>query len=254
MPLDIFSIILALVAALCAGLVGGFAQLKRIVLAGDVMSHIALPGLGLALLYHVNPLLGGATTMLIGVVLIWHLEKKTGLTTETTIGVIFAAAVAIGALVTPEGDLIDALFGATRAPVPFEFGVGMGVALAIVLLIVKLRSKLIITFFSQELAAATGITTDRVNLLFLLAFGATIMLGLQFLGALLMGSLIIIPAAIARQMTHRLNWFMAFSAVTSMLATALGLMIAPRYGFPLGPTIVTIAAILFGISLLKKKD
>ena len=254
MALDIFSIILALSAALCAGLVGGFAQLKRIVLAGDVMSHIALPGLGLALLYHLNPLLGGATTMLVGVVLIWHLEKQTGLTTETTIGVIFAAAVALGALVTPEGDLIDALFGSTRVPTILEFGIGMFVALIIVLFILAYRSKLIITFFSPELASATGIKIERVNLFFLLAFGATIMLGLQFLGALLMGALIIIPAAIARQMTHRLNWFMAISAGASMLATALGLFIAPRYGFPLGPTIVTVAAAMFVISLLKKKD
>ena len=234
MPLDIFSIILAMTAALCAGLVGGFAQLKRIVLAGDVMSHIALPGLGLALLYHVNPFVGGATTL--------------------AIGVIFAASVAIGALVTPEGDLIDALFGGSVAPTGFEFTIGLIVAFAIVILVTKFHSKFILSFFSPELAAATGISTDRVNLLFLLIFGATILLGLQFLGALLMGSLIIIPAAIARQLTHRLDWFMALSALLSMLSTALGLVLASRYGFPLGPTIVTVAAALFALSLLKKKD
>ena len=250
--ISLLSALLALAAAFAAGLVGGFAQLKRIILAGDVMSHIALPGLGLAFLYGVNPLIGGAATLFIGVVLIWHLEKKTGLTTDTTIGVIFAASVALGALLTPEGDLIDALFGGFKNPSPAEFAIGLLVTFAVIAFIVAFRHRLILAFFSPELAAATRVNVSRVNFFFLLAFGATIMLGLQFLGALLVGSLIIIPAAIARQMTHRLELFMAISAGSAVAATAAGLLISSHSTLPLGPTIVAAASALFGLSLLKK--
>ena len=55
-----YATVLALLTALVAGLVGSFAQMKRMSLAGDVISHVALPGLGLALLFGINPLIGAA--------------------------------------------------------------------------------------------------------------------------------------------------------------------------------------------------
>ena len=106
-----YSLILMLLTALAAGLVGSFALMKRMSLAGDVVSHIALPGLGLALLFHINPLIGAAAALFLGTILIWHLQEGGTLTTDVAIGVIFTAALAIGTLVTPSEDLIEALFG-----------------------------------------------------------------------------------------------------------------------------------------------
>jgi len=63
--------------------------MKRMSLAGDVISHIALPGLGLALLFRINPLIGAAATLLLGTFLIWHLQKGGTLTTDVAIGVIW---------------------------------------------------------------------------------------------------------------------------------------------------------------------
>jgi ABC-type Mn2+/Zn2+ transport system permease subunit len=57
---EIYAIILALLFAVAAGLVGSFALMKRMLLASDVISHVALPGIGLAFLFGFNPLLGGA--------------------------------------------------------------------------------------------------------------------------------------------------------------------------------------------------
>ena len=59
---EVYSITLALLTALAAGFIGSFALMKRMSLAGDVISHIALPGLGLALVFHINPLVGAAAT------------------------------------------------------------------------------------------------------------------------------------------------------------------------------------------------
>ena len=89
---EIYSIVLMLLTALAAGLVGSFALMKRMSLAGDVVSHIALPGLGLALLFHINPLIGAAAALLLGTLLIWHLQQGSTLTTDVAIGVIFTAA------------------------------------------------------------------------------------------------------------------------------------------------------------------
>jgi ABC-type Mn2+/Zn2+ transport system permease subunit len=61
--------------------------------------------------FHINSLVGAAATLLLGTFLIWHLQKGGTITTEVAIGVIFTAALAVGILVTPSEDLIEALFG-----------------------------------------------------------------------------------------------------------------------------------------------
>src|SRR5436189_3323546 len=96
-----YSIVLVLLTALAAGLIGSFALMKRMSLAGDVISHIALPGLGIAILLGINPLIGGAVALLFGTLLIWRLESGGKLTTDVAVGVMFTAALAIGTLVTP---------------------------------------------------------------------------------------------------------------------------------------------------------
>ncbi len=197
---ELYAIILVALTALAAGLVGSFALMKRMSLAGDVVSHIALPGLGLALLFKINPLVGAAVALLFGTILIWRLQESATLTTDVAIGVIFTAALAIGTVVTPSEDLIEALFGGFESLTLASFLLGVLSVGVIVTFIFAFRHKLILSLFSPELAAATGVNVSRLNLYFLLVFSLTVLLGLRFLGALLVGALIIIPAAIGRQL------------------------------------------------------
>ncbi|OGZ54382.1 MAG: hypothetical protein A3B25_01820 [Candidatus Ryanbacteria bacterium RIFCSPLOWO2_01_FULL_48_26] len=251
---EIYSIILAVFAAAAAGVIGSFALMKRTVLAGDVMSHIAIPGLGLAIIWNINPLVGGGLTLLAGGLIIWHLEKKTELSTEAAIGVIFASSVALGALlIHSTEDLIDALFGGFGNLPLNEFIFGIAASLFVIIAVWILRNKLIIGLFSPELASATGINVNRLNLWFLLLFGLTILSGLRFLGALLAGSLIIVPAAAARQLTHTLGTFIITSTTLSVLSVVLGFLISRAYALELGPTVVVVSAVFFALSLLKKK-
>ena len=87
--------------------------MKRMLLASDVISHVALPGLGLAFLLGFT-LSGGGATLFLGTLLIWHLQRKTGLATEAMIGVVFAGSLAIGAALDfprrPRRGLVRTLF------------------------------------------------------------------------------------------------------------------------------------------------
>jgi len=254
---------LMLLTALAAGLVGSFALMKRMSLAGDVISHIALPGLGLALLFQINPLIGAAAALLIGTVLIWHLQKGGTLTTDVAIGVIFTGALAIGTLVTPSEDLIEALFGGFQSLDLLWFGLGIVAVMLIVWFTFIFRHQLVLSLFSPELAAVSGVNVSRLNLYFLLIFSLTVLLGLQALGALLVGALIIIPAAIGRQLTHTLTAFLVTSSAASVMSVGIGFLLARFYphftighatlNLTPGPAIISVATILFVFSLLRKK-
>ena len=246
------SAILGLATALVSGLVGSFALMKRMTLAGDVVSHFALPGLGLAFLWGINPLAGAGATLAIGILLIDALQRRSGLATETAIGVVFVAALAIGTLLTPKEDLIDALFGGFGAITERGFIIGL-IGCAIVLTTIYLtRNKLILIIFSSDLARSAGIDVNRINLIYLCAFGLTILLGVRFLGALLVGAMIIVPGAIGRQLAKTLDAFLIVSSAAAMVSVGAGFAIAAQWHLTLGPTIVGVASVLFALSLLKR--
>ena len=249
----VYSAVLALLFAVAAGLIGSFGLMKRMLLAGDVISHVALPGLGVAFLLNINPLIGAATTLLLGTLLIWHLQKKTGLATENIIGVVFAASLGIGAAITPNDDIIEALFGKNKAISFLGFLLGALAVVSIIAVIRNLRDRLVLTLFSPDLAAATGVNVSRVNLCFLLLFSLTILVGLRFMGSLLTGALIILPAAIGRRLTNKMSHFLIASSIASTLSVGTGFLldsfVFPKFG--LGPSIVMVAALLFAISLTK---
>ncbi len=249
-----YTVLLAALFAIAAGLVGSVALMKRMLLASDVISHLALPGLGLAFLLKFNPLIGGGATLFLGTLLVWQLQKKTGLATDAMIGVVFAAALGIGALVTPNEDMLEALFGNFQKLSLVGFLLGAAAVILIVLFIVRMKDQLILNLFSPELAETTGVNVARLDLGFLLVFSLTVLVGLRFMGALLSSALIIIPAATARQLTTQMTQFIAVASATSLISVTVGFLISTLIlkTTTVGPTIVIVSALLFTASLLKR--
>jgi ABC-type Mn2+/Zn2+ transport system permease subunit len=236
--------------AVAAGVVGCFAVMRRMTLASDAISHVALPGIGIALALQINPVLGGIAALLLGTVLVWLIEHKTRVPTEAVIGVVFSAALAIGSMLTSGEELIEALFGAQRAPGGAETLLGIGAASLVIAFILRARHRLLITLVSSDLARTTGIDVARLDFLFLIAFALTVALGLRYLGILLMGSLIIIPAATARHLTRSLDSMLATAVALALAATGLGSLGARVLPFGVGPLTILVAAAFFIVSLV----
>lgn len=253
MSLPVSSVALAASMAVAAGLIGAFALMRRMTLAADALSHVALPGIGIALLVGANPLVGALVALVAGVTVIWALERRTRLATESIVGVVFAASLAVGALFTTGEELIDALFGASAAPSGVELIAGLVGAAAVITFVLLARDRLIIMFMSSDVARTAGIDVRRLGLLFLLALALTVGLGLRYLGALLMGSLIIIPAATARQLARNLNGMLAVSVATSLFATFVGSWLASSLGRQSGPLIVVVAAACFLLATVTRR-
>jgi ABC-type Mn2+/Zn2+ transport system permease subunit len=87
----------------------------------------------------------------------------------------------------------------------------------------------------------------------MLMFGLTVALGLRYLGVLLMGSLIIIPAATARRLATNLSQMLTLSVVIAMATTVAGFALAPRVHKEPGPVIVTIAAAVFALTFFRRR-
>lgn len=244
------ALVLAVAMAVAAGLVGCFTVMRRLSLAADPLSHVALPGIGVALALHIHPLLGAVVMLLFGAVLVWALEEEAHEATETVIGVVFSAALAVGSLMTSGENLIEALFGVAGALSWSEMLLGLTAACAVVLFIVTRRNSLVVMLVSPDLARTAGVDVRRLNLLYLMVFAVTIALGLRYLGVLLMGALIIIPAATAKRLARNLNEMLLIAVVLAVVATVAGTSIAAWLHQETGPYIVIAAASGFIVSLL----
>lgn len=239
--------------AVAAGLVGAFALMRRMTLAADALSHVALPGIGLALLVRIEPLPGALAALAAGAVLIWVLERRTRLATEAIIGVVFSAALAVGALLTTGEALMDALFGAPGTLSSWEVVAGVAGAAAVIAFIWLARDRLIVALVSRDIAITAGIDVKRLDLVYLLAFALTVALGLRYLGVLLMGSLLIIPAATARALARDLRGMLGISVAVALLSTLLGAWLAAQLHRESGPLIVLVASVCFFLASMRPR-
>jgi len=206
---------------------------------------LSLPGVALAVLLHLNPVLGGLAALFLGSLLVWALEHKTRLPTEAVIGVVFSASLAIGSMLASGEELLEALIGGSRHVGQAELLLGLLAATLVIGYVLRERSRLVIALVSPDLARTTGINVPRINLGFLLVFAVTVALGLRFMGVLLMGSLIIIPAVTATYLARSLRAMQLVSVAIAMASTLAGSLIAPQLHVEQGPLIIVVAALLF---------
>lgn len=231
--------------AVAAGLVGCFAVMRRMTLASDALSHVALPGIGLALVLHLQPVLGGLAALFAGTLLVWGLERQTRISTETMIGVVFSLALAVGSMMASGEELVDALLGKPGALGPWELALGLVGAAAVVAFVLLARDRLVIALVSGDMARTSGVAVGRLELLYLLSFALTVALGLRYLGVLLMGSLVIIPAATAKHLARSLDGMFAIAVAAAVGSTVAGELVAALTHRPTGPVIIAFAAALF---------
>lgn len=247
------SLITGLFVGAASAYLGSIMVLKRLALVGDALSHVALPGIAVALTYHLNPFLGAFTALALGVVLIWQIEQRTTIPTEAIVGLIFSSALAIGILITPEPELLEALFGDISKVNLTDTIFAVIASLAIFLVIFLIRKKLLLSLVAPDLAKSQGVKVDLLNLIFLFLVAGAVALGVKVVGSLLMGSLVIIPAVSAKNIASNMKSYGFVSAVFGMASAVGGILIASHYGLLPGPLVVLTSAGIFLFTLAFKK-
>lgn len=242
-------LVVAAVIGAASGAIGAFILLRRMALVGDALSHVALPGIALALAYHLDPFWGVIATLLAAAPLIWWVESKSELPTDALVGILFTASLALGILTIPDTEILESLFGAFPALSPLEFGGTIGAATVALLGTFLLARPFLYRIVSDELARSDGIGRGY-DLLLLVLFALIVALGIKLVGTLLMGALTIIPAAIARNVSLGMKKYMIVAALLGALISVVGATVAAVWGIRPGPTIVLLGVAVFAMSLV----
>lgn len=233
-----------------AGYLGSFMILKRMSLVGDALSHVALPGLAIGIAIGISPMIGAFVALMIAIVGIWYVGETTDVFPDALVGVFFTASLAIGILLTPEPDLLEALFGDIQKISTSESLVAVIAAILVLAATKRMAKRLILGTVSPELAKSTGIDTRRDNLIYLFLVGTVVALGIRFVGSLLMGALVIIPAASAKNVSVGMRRYQLLSALFGVASAVVGIMISSVTSIQSGPAVVLTSTVLFVLTYM----
>jgi ABC-type Mn2+/Zn2+ transport system permease subunit len=249
----VLSLITGIFIGGAAGYLGSLMIGKRMALVGDALGHIALPGIGLAFLLGFNVSFGAFVFLLLGIFLVWFLETKTSLHLEALVGVIFVVSLAVGFLIVPNEELVHSLIGDISHISFSSFLAAISFSTISVLVLYRIYPRMILANISRDLAISEKIDVKRDNFIYLLMIALVVALGIRVTGSLLVGALLIIPAASARNLSASLKEYIILSSFLGAVATLLGIVFYRILHFPAGPLIILISALLFVFSLVFKK-
>jgi zinc transport system permease protein len=241
----VLSLVTSILVGLAAGYLGSLMVLKRMALVGDALSHVALPGLALGILFNFNPFFGAFVFLFVSATVIWRIERITRLPVETIVGSLFTLFLAVGILVIPQYDLLEALFGDISKVNLESTIVAVAASLLAILLTKIIYKNLILSMISEELATSAGVNVARTNLLFLLFVCLTVAAGLQIVGSLLVGFLVVVPAATAKIVSSNIFRYAVLSSLFGAISSFSGILLSNYMGLPPGPLIVLSGILLF---------
>ena len=251
------SILAGLGIALIAGPLGSFVVWRKMAYFGDTLAHASLMGLALGFLLQINLYLALLICCLMLAVLLVTLQKQKLVATDTLLGILAHSALSLGLVAVSfldnvRVDLMSYLFGDLLAVSPTDLVFIYGGAAAVALVLAIFWRPLLSTTVNEDLAAVDGINIDLMRLVLMLMVGIVIAVGMKFVGALIMTSLLIIPAATARKFAQTPEQMAFIASGIGSLAVLGGLSLSWFYDTPAGPSVVITATAMFMLSQIVK--
>ena len=246
------AVLAGLGVALAAGPLGCLVVWRRMAYFGDATAHAAILGIAGALAFEV-PILGGALVVALLMGILVTRMTAAGHGADTALGVLAHSALAAGLvavsfLPSVRVDLMGMLLGDILAVGPGDLMLIWGGGAAIVALLAWRWNALLTATLSPDIAVASGLNPRREELVLTLALALVVAVAIKVVGVLLIGALLVIPAAAARPFARTPERMAVLASGIGAVATLAGLAASWRLDTPAGPSIVCAAALAFALS------
>lgn len=247
-----------IILSLITGPLGTFVVWRKMSYFGDTLSHAALLGIALSFLLNINPFYAVIFLTVILAVGLIVLELQQKLAIDTLLGILAHSSLSLGVVVISllnniRVDLMGYLFGDLLSITLNDiYYILFGTIMVSIILYLNWNRFLFITV-SEELAFSNGINIIKTKFILTLLLALTIALAMKFVGALIITSLLIIPAATARCYAKSPEQMAIFAIIIGIISVIGGLIISAYYDSPTGPSVVITNAFIFILSLMISK-
>ncbi|MEA4869405.1 MAG: metal ABC transporter permease [Christensenella sp.] len=249
-PFLVRAIIVGLLVALCASLLGVSLVLKRFSMIGDGLSHVGFGALAIASVANIAPLAVAIPVCIAASFLLLRMSESTRIKGDAAIAMLSAGALAIGVMVVSmttgmNTDVYNYMFGSILSLSQGDATLSIVLSLVVLVLFVLFYPRLFAVTFDETFSRATGIPTRAYNAALATLSSVTVVLGMRMMGALLISSLIIFPILTAMRVGKRYLTVTILSAIVALLGFLLGMYVSYVYEAPSGASIVCINIVLF---------
>lgn len=245
------ALIASLLIGLVAPLVGTFLVQRRLALLGDGAGHVALTGVGLAILFGWAPIPLALLTATVGTVLIELIRDRSKAAGDLALALVFYGGIAGGvffASLAPGGTsaaLNSYLFGSLSTASRIDLIYLVFISLLIIFTIFLWGKNIFAIGIDTDIAKVQGIPVKISALVLAVLSALTVVVGMRVVGLLLVSAIMIIPVAAAQQVTSSFRSTMALASLLGLISSFTGLLISFFVDVPPGPTIVMISLGIF---------
>lgn len=249
-----YPLLVGILISFTAAILGVVLVLKRYSMIGDGLSHVSFGVFAVIMAF--TPLVDEMVTyiaipivMAIAYILL-RIGESTKIKGDAAIGLISSAALAIGYFVgsLSEGftkDINSMMFGSIVLASKKDFLIILPVTLCVIFIFVFFYNRIFCVTFDEDFAKATGIKTKIYNMIFALFTAITVVIGIKIMGALLISSLIILPALSSMQVFTKFKKVIIASSIISVVCFIIAFFCFANYSS--ASSVVIVNLIVFAI-------
>lgn len=246
-----------MVGVLCP-FVGGFVVLRRMSFFSNAISHSAFAGIALGAVLGIDFSAASVSLALCIALVIAYLSERTTLSHDTVIGIAFSGVIAAGMLLLGmtrgyRAEVFAYIFGdIVSVTVSDLFMIGLVGAFSIGVMLLFLKPFLQVTF-NREIAMVEGFNVRVFEYLLFLIIALVVTVSLKIVGIILVTSLLIIPAAAAKNVASSMRGLFGLSCLFGVLSGIAGLTGSVYLDTASGPTIVVVSIVIFFLTMVWSK-
>lgn len=225
----------------------------------DALGHSAFTGIAIGCICGVSaPTWVAVIFAVVFALLFSFVRSRSNQTADTLIGVFSSSAVAIGIFIATLGGNSFTkynryLIGDILSVTPVEIGALAATTVAVILFFVLFGNRLTLSSIHPALASSRNLSPAVAQTMFTTAIAVIVTLSISWVGLLILNSLLVLPAASARNISRNLRQYHGFSVLFALVACVLGLVISYYLGTSCGSAISLLLAVIFAVSFCFRK-
>lgn len=247
------AIIVGILVSLCASLLGVILVLKRYSLIGHGLSDVGFASLSFAMTVGASPILVAMPLVIIASFVIMYVSQNKKINGDIAIGIFSTSALAFGVIVTALSkgfnmDVYSYMFGSILAMSQVDVILSIILSIVVISIFIVFYNRLFLVTADEDFAKAIGINITFYQFLISFLTALTVVIGMRMMGTLLISSLIIFPAFIAKKFVRSFKYLVISSAFFSIFCFICGLLISFLFNLPTGAGIVLVNIITLLLS------
>ena len=252
------ALICGIAISLSSALIGVNLTLKNYSMIGHGLGEVGFAAIALALALNLPTITVSIPIVIIASIIIMFISQKKGESADIIIALVASGALALGVIITAftsgfGTDSYNYMFGSILAIDVFDVVLSVIITVLSVGTYIVFYNRLFLVTFDEKYAKTSGIRVSLYQFMIALITALVVVVGMRMMGTLLISSLIVFPAIIAKKLTNSYKELVISSVIISVICFTIGIFTSYFLNLPTGAGIVVIYIILYFLTFLTSK-